>query len=259
MQQDYGRSYIPPEERFKDYQAKFEQITTRGDGSLELGEKFRTEDIDFGSALDHIKIHQSGEVAGSQFNGDVIQGSDDLKYLLKKTLPSTLQYDQYGRAELTVELNTDSPLGYSGVKSIEEIQSTFPDAEIQKRTRTPGGTEDIVDGMEGAWYPETARTDKGWEIIKTEDGDIKNPKAKFEPKANIAKVPKEKFQDAAQTKKITVIIQKIENKPTILTVFPGDNAPAYPARINTEGYKADSTGDSKESRFWNTHVFIEAK
>jgi cold shock CspA family protein len=254
MQQDYGKGYIPPEERFKDVQARFEQITTRGDGTLELGEDFKVDDIDFGSALEHIKIHQEGEVAGSQFNGEVIQGSDDLKYLLKKALPSTLKYDQFGRAELTLELTTDKPLGYSGVKSLDEVREEFPDAQFEQKVRTPGGEEDVVDGVEGAWYPET---DRDRNVIM--EGDkVKNPKARFEPKANIARVPKDKFQEVSKTDKVTVIIQKIQDKPTVLTMFPGENAPAYPAKIDTEGYKADSTGDTKETKFWNQHAFVEA-
>jgi hypothetical protein len=257
MQQDYGPSYIPPEERFKNSIAELEQITTRGDGALEFGEEFRVEDINFGSSLEHLKIHQGGDVAGSQFNGELIKDSDDLKFLLKKLLPPTLHYDQFGRAELTLNVDSIEPVGYSGVKSLEEIRETFPDTKIEQRVRIPGGTEDIVDGMEGAWYPETVRTNNGLEVAKTPEGEIKNQKAKFEPKANIVRIPKDKFQTVAKTNKFTAIIQKIDNKPTVLTIFPGENAPAYPARINTESYKADSTGDSKETKFWNDHAFIE--
>ena len=41
-------------------------------------------------------------------------------------------------------------------------------------------------------------------------------------------------------------------------MFPGENAPAFPAKIDTETYKADSLGvDSQESKYWQEHVFLK--
>jgi hypothetical protein len=199
-------------------------------------------------------------VAGSQFNGEVVQGSDDLRYLLKKSLPATLQFDQFNRAEITLDFKMEQPLGWSGVKSIEEVRTSFPDAQFEKTARIPGGEEAVEEGIEGAWYPETARTsDGGFEVVKDEEGKIKNPHAKFEPKANIVNIPKDRFRDICKTEKITLIIQKDNqsNRPVVLTIFPGDNAPAYPAKISTESYKATSLGDTKEMKFWSKYAFIK--
>ena len=88
-----------------------------------------------------------------------------------------------------------------------------------------------------------------------ENGEVKNLKGKFEPNANIVSLPSK----SAETNKITVIMQKDKStgKPTVLTIFPGENAPAFPAKINSESYKASTLGNTQETRFWKDHAFIQ--
>ncbi|TSC76087.1 MAG: hypothetical protein G01um101433_817 [Parcubacteria group bacterium Gr01-1014_33] len=244
---------------------KMEQITTRGDGKVETGEEFRGQDIDFGVALEHLKIHQDGEVAGSQFNGEIFRRSDQMKDLLGRLLPFRLQYDQYGRAELTftVSHRERKPIGWTGVKSHEEIKRIFPGAVIEKQPRMPGGIEAEEQGIQGSWYPEMARNPETGQFVvaRDEQGSVKNLKGKFEPLAYVAAIPKEKFQEISATDKITVIIQKDTKtgRPVILTVFPGENAPAFPTKIDSADYKMSTLGDTKETSFWEQHAFIQAK
>lgn len=249
----------------KSFTATTEQVTTRGDGTLEKGEEFDKFDIDFSSALEHLKIHHDGDVAGSQFNSEVLPSSEQVEAMIKKLLPDVLTYDQYGRAELVLDVSHegDTPLGWSGVKSVEEIKRNFPDAVIEKKLRMPGGVEAVEDGIEGAWYPEMDRNPETgqYEVVKDESGEVKNPKGKFEPKANIATVDAEKFREVAKTDKITVIIEKDKEtgKPTVLTVYPGDNAPMFPVKFDTEDFKLDTLKDSNEERYWDEHAFIQVE
>lgn len=250
-------------EKFKTFSCKVEQSTTRGDGKLETGEGFLKNEIDFSSSLDHLKIHHSGEVAGSQINGEIFSGPDDVREMLLAILPDNLNFDQFNRCELTLEIAHEEkgPIGWSGVKTIGELKNIFPDVLIEQKMRMPGGLEGEIDGVEGAWFPETARNEKGsFEVVKDNAGNIKNPKAKFEPLANIATVSKERFQDASKTDKLTIILQKDKKtgKPTVLTIFPGENAPPFPAKIDTSDYKADNL-NGPESEFWKERVFIKTK
>lgn len=254
--------FNPEQEKFNDFSATMEQITTRGDGTLEKADEFNKADIDFGAALDHLNIHHGGEVAGSQFNGEIFQNSEDVRSLLEKILPDTLNYDQFGRAELTLDVKHEGeqPLGYTGVKSIEELQTLFPDAVVEQKARIAGGAEGEEDGVRGSWYPEMEKDPATGRFVvaKNPDGSVKNPNGKFESLANIATVSSDKFREVSKTDKVTVIIQKGRDtaKPTVLTIFPGENAPAFPAKINSESYKASTLGDTKETNFWNEHVFI---
>ena len=187
-----------------------DQITTRGDGKLEKGETFNKEDIDFGAAS-HLNIHQSGEVAGSQFNGKVFSNPDEVVSRVKLNLPGQLQYDQFGRCEITMELavSDNEPVGWSGVKSIAEVKKINPETQIVKEARIPGGIKGEENGIEGTWYPEMIRTEAGAFVVATnESGEVKNTKAKFEPLSNIAMVAEDSFGDALKTEKITLIIQK---------------------------------------------------
>lgn len=250
----------PNSEKFKDFSQKLEQTTTRSD-KLELSsETFKKDEMDFGASLDHLKIHYGGEVAGSQFNSEIFTGPDDMKALILNLLPDNINYDQFGRAELTLKIQNpeNKHMGWSGVQSIESLKENFPQTEIKKEIRTPGGEPAEVDGITGAWYPETTRNPQTgqFEIAKNDDGSIKNPHGKFEPMANVAAVAD--FNEAAKTDKITLIIQKDRNsgKPTVLTIFPGENAPAFPAKIDSESYKADSLKDPKSNEFWSNHVFV---
>ena len=252
-------------EKFKDFSTEIEQITTRGDGTLIKGETFWRDDIDFGASLEHLKIHHGGEVAGSQFNNELFKNPKEVEILIKELLPKTLKYDQHGRAELTLDIshNKEKSIGWTGVKSIEEVRQMFPDAKFEKKQRNSGGIEAVEDGVKGAWYPEAAMDPKTKEYVAVLDaeGNIKNPKYKFEPDANIASVSREKFQEASKTDKLTVIIQKDgkTEKPVVLTVYPGECAPAFPAKINSELDIPNTIGDSKETKFWSEHAFIKAE
>lgn len=231
--------------------------STRGDGIVQLDESFETPTIDFSNVLSHLKIHYGGEVAGSQFNGDVFHDTENIVKQVSVLLPPELQYDQHGRAEITLKVadNKGRPIGWSGVKSTEEVRRLFPEAIIEKEVRIPGGEK--TDG--GAWYPEMKEAEFGeWVIDTDETGQIRNPHGKFEPEANIAIVPATDFERVAATDRITIIIQKDRGsgKPVVLTVFPGDNAPSFPAKIETDDYKSDTTGNTPETGFWNEHVFL---
>ncbi len=241
-----------------------EQASTRGDGSVELGEAFSREDIDFGASLQHLKVHHGGDVAGSVFNGDVVKSPDEIRDLLKAVLPENLSYDQHGRAEITVGIARadGKPVGWSGVRSLEGIQDQFPGAIVEKKMRFPGGELATENGIEGAWYPETARDASGkFSVALDENGAVKNPHGKFEPLGNLILVPEGEFKRASATDKVTLILQKdkASGRPTVLTIFPGENAPAFPAIINSESYKADSTVGSMEARHWDTHGFIKVQ
>ena len=127
----------------------------------------------------------------------------------------------------------------------------------------PGGIEATEDGIEGAWYPEMDRNQASgrFEIVLNEDKTVKNPKGKFEPRANIVTIDQNRFKEVSKTDKITVIIQKDKEAltPTVLTVLPGENAPIFPAKIINENYKADSLNNSNEANYWENHAFIRAE
>lgn len=242
--------------------SQIEQVTTHGDGTLEKQGQFAKVDIHFDRVLQHLKIHQDGEVAGSQFNGEVFKSGEEVIAKIQELLPDTLEYDQFGRAELTITLEgLNQPIGWSGVKSLSELKSAYPDVAIENRPRIPGGEAAVVDEIEGAWYPESSynpATGKV-EIVLDEVGAMKNPHGKFEPNAQIATVDPDNFERSMQTNKLTLIIQKDRDteKPTLLTIFPGENAPAFPAKINAGGYQVSSLGDTNESRYWKEHAFIQ--
>lgn len=249
-------------EKFKDFSAELEQTTTRGE-TMEKGAEFQKADIDFTAAIEHLKIHHGGEVAGSQFNGEVFASPQDVQALIESSLPTTMNYDQFGRAEITITINKkdSGPMGYTGVKSIEEIKTLYPEADIKQEIRIPGGEPGVEDGVEGAWYPESARNPETgrFEVVKDEVGNVKNPKGKFEPNVNIATVDGESFKKVAGTSEITVIIQKDRKteKPVVLTIFPGENAPALPTKINTEDFKLNTLSNTKEEAFWKKTAFIK--
>src|SRR3989344_1657177 len=176
---------LSDEEKFKDFSAELEQTTTRGE-TMEKGAEFQKADIDFTAAI-----------------------------------------DQFNRAEITITINKkdSSPIGYTGVKSIEEIKTLYPEADIKQEVRIPGGEPGVEDGVVGAWYPETDKNPETgrFEVVKDEAGNVKNPKGKFEPNVNIATVDAERYKKDAGTSEITVIIQKDRKteKPVVLTIFPG--------------------------------------
>jgi hypothetical protein len=234
--------------KFKNFSAALEQTSTRGDGSVEKGPNFKKSEIDYSVVLNHLKIHSEGTaVAGSIFNGEVVGSPEEIKEMVDHLLPETLNYDQHGRVELTfdVEHSGEQPIGWSGVKSIEEIQKVFPDAKIKKEIRMLDDHKDATEeGIAGAWYPE-----------KDKDGNVINQKGKFEPLANIVTVDADEFKKVSATNKISVIIEKDKDtqKPKVLTIYPGENAPMFPAKIPK--YEIDTLiGPAEE--YWKTHAFI---
>ena len=191
-----------PTEKFIGFSATMDQATTRGE-KLIIGEEFDKNDIDFDTSLDHQKIHYDGKIAGGIFNGEIIKDPKDIEILIKKLLPNKLNYDQFKTAEITLDITNMSgiPIGWSGVKKIKEIQELFPEAKIEKKMRMPGGELAVEDGIKGAWYSQTGKNEATGkiEILKDSDGNIKNPKGKFEPEANIATVKEEDFKNISQT------------------------------------------------------------
>lgn len=233
------------------------QESTRDDGTVELsGDTFSRDQIDFSGVKDHLSIHTGGQVAGSQFNGNLFPDSDTIVSFFSSVLPAELQFDQHGRVEMTldVSLPTGDTLGYSGVKSIAELEASGVYAE--KGIRTPGGIADEIDGIKGAWYPEMFRDESGSYVVKhTETGEVANPHGKFESEALIATVPN---VESTATNRVSIVMQKNPEtgQATVLTAYPGEIAPPFPTKINTETYQSDSL-HSKEAEYWSTHAFIK--
>ncbi|HSE61236.1 MAG TPA: hypothetical protein VLA88_02990 [Candidatus Saccharimonadales bacterium] len=237
---------------------RIEQTSTRGDGRVEQGEAFERDGIDFSRVTDHLRIHTDGEVAGSQFNGELFPQPEAVVDFVKGALPERLHYDQHGRAELT--LTTDDVVGYSGVKPISELEAAG--LPVERGMRMPGGEPGEVEGIKGAWFPEMARNPETgrFEVAIDSEGSVKNPHGKFEPEANIVHVDKDDMASALATEKMTVILQKNpeSEQPTALTIFPGENAPAFPAKIQSATYQADTLQTGPEAKYWAEHAFIQA-
>jgi hypothetical protein len=236
-----------------------EQTGTRGDASIELGEVFEASAIDYSRVMSHLAIHTSGEVAGSQFNGDVFATPVAIVECVQATLPETLNYDQHGRAELTITVN-GSTVGYSGVKPLAELRSVGG-VQVERGMRTPGGERAEFDGIQGAWFPEMTRNPETgrFEVALDENNEVKNPHGKFEPEAWIASVDEATLSRILATDKLTVILQKNpENElPTALTIFPGENAPAFPAKIQSNSFQLDTLKGGSEAAYWSEHAFIQ--
>ncbi len=238
-------------------QVTIKQESTRGNGSVELtGEAFSKNEIVFSGVADHLKIHTNGEIAGSQFNGELFPDADSVISFLKKVLPETLQFDQHDMIEMTldVRMSGGNILGYSGVKPVAELEKLG--AVVISAIRTPGGVSAEEDGIPGAWYPEMVRDpETGRFAIKTTDsGEVANPHGKFEPEANIAELTDS--TDAA-TNKVSVVLRRDPEtgQPIVLTAYPGEIAPPYPAKINTDAYSANSLqGSARE--YWRNHAFM---
>ena len=237
---------------------RIEQTSTRGNGTVELGQSFRRDDIDFSGVEDHLSIHTGGRVAGSQFSGDLFREPRDIIDLAQASLPDDLQFDQHNRAELTIAIE-GGILGFSGVKSLEELKAT-DGVRLERGMRIPDGEVAEVDGIKGAWYPETSRNPKTgkFEVVTNPDGSVKNSHGKFEPQAWIATVDEERADEAMTTDKMTVIVQQNPQTglPTVLTIFPGENAPAFPAKIESEAFQADNL-QGPEATYWDEHAFVK--
>lgn len=234
------------------------QETTRGDGTLELsGDKFSREKVDFTGVREHLRIHQGGEVAGSQFDGEVFPDAQAVESFITQALPEGIQFDQFGRVEmtLTVELPNHETIGYSGVKSVTELQADG--VQVEKGMRTPGGEPGEVDGLQGAWYPEMTRDAEtgAFVVARTESGDVKNSHGKFEPEASIATVTD---SEEAKTNKLSVVMQKDPEtgRAVVLTAYPGEISPPFPAKITTEAFSADSL-EGNAADYWRDHAFIK--
>ena len=93
---------------------------------------------------------------------------------------------------------------------------------------------------------------KIWKVKRTADGQVANPRFKFEADVDIAE-----GMVGKPTGKLTVVFAKNDNgKPEPLTAFPGDNAPPLPARLEKYGIASHMPG-SPESDFWKDHVFLQ--
>ncbi|MFH1727733.1 MAG: PP2C family protein-serine/threonine phosphatase [Pseudomonadota bacterium] len=239
--------------------------STRGDGRIELqAASFKSSEIETSSVKEHLARHMDGQTAGSQFNRDLFADAQAVVDFAISHLPETIKYDQHGRAEFTivVKMPHGIVLGHSQVASLEAIKANFPDTIILTEARIEGGKRGEADGVQGTWYPEMSfnkETGK-FEVIKGEDGIATNPEFKFEPDASIAYVDAQAFAKASATNKLTVIIEKntATVKPEVKTIFPGDNAPAFPAIIGKYGVDTVKA-DSPEVLFWNKHVFVKDK
>ncbi len=234
------------------------QISTRGNGVVQKGEKFNRDSIDFSATIDHMKIHIGDEIAGSQFNGELFILPEDVVVFIKSSLPKDLYFDQNGMAEVSLKFK-DIKTGFSGVQSIEYLESLGVSAE--KRMRMPGGELGEEDGIVGAWYPETVRDKEtgGFVVATNPDGTIKNRHGKFEPEALIATVDDKTAKTAMSTDKISVIIMNNNGVPLVLTAYPGEIAPQFPAKIQSEDYLSDTLDDETMRKFWETHAFIQVK
>jgi hypothetical protein len=234
------------------------QTSTRGEGVIEQGEAFSRDAIDFSGALDHLSIHTEGTVAGSQFNGELFASPQDVVDRVTSVLPEELHYDQHGRAELTITTE-GTVLGYSGVKPLHELEQ-LDGVNVVQGVRTPGGEPAEVDSIKGAWFPEMVRSPETgrFEVATNPDGSVKNPHGKFEPEALIAHVEEGALPQALATDKLTAIVQKNPETgvPTVLTVFPGENAPAFPAKIESEAFQVDTLQGGPEAAYWGNHAFI---
>ncbi len=239
---------------------RIEQTSTRGDGSIEHDEAFERDSIDFSRVVDHLGIHTEGTVAGSQFNGEVFATPESVTETIKAALPEGLRYDQHGRAELTLSVE-GTVIGYSGVKPLSELEG-LDGVRIEQGMRMPGGEAAEVEGIKAAWFPEMARHPESgkFEVATNPDGTVKNPHGKFEPEALIAHVEEGALPQALATDKLTVILQKNPKNglPTALTIFPGENAPAFPAKIESETFQADTLQGGPEAAYWAEHAFIKA-
>ncbi len=222
------------------------QTTTRR-AKLELsGETIPKSELSFDGLVAHLARHFEG-TAGSQFNRDVFPNAEALAKTIYEALPDRLRLDADGRVELTLPLKKGTtPVGWTGVVSLADLRAAG--VPVRREARLPGGIRETIDvngqPISGSWYPETNR-----------DGtpvQPPNPKFKFVADALIADAPQ------APTDRITVVINKNrEGKPEVLTSFPGDNAPAQPARIGK--FNVDTIGNGPETQYWNNHVFLSGK
>jgi hypothetical protein len=234
------------------------QESTRGDGSVELtGDPFSREAVDFSGVIDHLSIHQDGAVAGSQFNGDLFPDAQSVTSFLSEAMPASMQYDQHGMVELTLDvaLPGHETLGYSGVKEVAELEAAG--VTVESDVRTPGGEPAVEDGFSGAWYPEMVRdSETGRFVVKTtETGEVANPHGKFEPEAKIAAVTD---PEAAATSKVSVVMRRDpeSGRAVVLTAYPGEIAPPFPAKITTEAFSMDSLHGA-QAEYWNNHAFVK--
>ncbi len=244
----------------------FRQVSTRGVDPVPM-EEFKKTAIDFSAVLDHLKIHTEGKIAGSQFNGILFKDPEDVIMKVLHLLPDRLYFDQFNRAEIEMGVIygpgqlSRIPIGWSLVTSFDKIYKAYPDAVIRERPWMPGGKEYWLG--EGSWYPEMVQDSATGKFVVAldEKGEVKNPFGKFEPYANICEVPEALAKDIGATRLVSVVIQKDERGlPLALTVVPGEIAPPYPAKIDTEGDKSDTLGpNTPESRFWKNHVFLRIK
>ncbi len=166
--------------------AGFEQQTTRGErlDQVELGESFTADSIDFSRVMGHLQIHRDGAIAGSQFSERLFPTTDSIvasivQLLKERETVSPLKFDQFGRAEFVLTVDTPGqPIGWTGVKSLDEIQRQYAQwVVVHHAPRMPGGEVATENGLGGVWYPEQAFNPetKRMDVVRTKDGSVKNP------------------------------------------------------------------------------------
>ena len=205
--------------------------------------------INFGACAGHLKIHQKWDVAGSQFNWEILDSSDIIS-IIKDNLPENIPFDKDWRSEITIKYS-DS-IWWTWIYPKEDLKS-IPHT-LTKKVRTPWWIESEYNWIKWAWYPEMWKNPETWqfEILKDENWNILNEKFSFVKEAFIAEV-----WSLPETKEITAILQKIEDwNIVMLSAFPWKNAPVEPKVI--EKYWVNSIDDnSLESKYWNENVFLE--
>jgi len=226
-------------------------------GKFEENERVPKSEIDIENCIGHLRIHREGEIAGSQFNSEVLATPEDIISFVQSNLPDEVPFDEFGRSEITLE--TSKEIGWTGISASENIDQD----NLSVEPRMPGGVEGEHNGVKGTWYPEGKwnPATKTFEVLKNEDGSIMNEKGKFEPFSQIGYVG-----SLPKTNKITIILERDRNSGKVVarTIFPGDNAPAFPTVIQGTNEETgeietyvDTTGEnSLETKYWKENAFL---
>lgn len=222
-------------------------------GEFEEQEKIAKEDVNFDFCKNHLKIHKEGEIAGSQFDWKVFESNDKIIDFIKKSLPNEIPFDEFWRSEITLHLSEN--IWWTWIMQEKDFSNYYGNEfNIEKKARIPWWIEWEYKDQKGTWYAEKYKNPETgeFEIKKNSDWTPTNPYWKFEPLANIAEV-----DQLPSTKEITLILQKDKIwNVSMLTTFPWENAPAFPAFI--EQFEVNSLDqDSLEQKYWNEGVFLK--
>ncbi len=200
---------------------------------------------------------QNSNTSGSrfQFGSHGVRDEAQMVALIQEALPQVIQYDQNGRAEMTVTLATldDRPVnvGTMGVISEADLARLAPNARIRAEARCVG---------------ENCRRVTRGGLIGTEqtltDPNTGNVGVRFAPDDWTAFVPQQVFDTRLRTNRVTIIVDRPrasagETHPIIRMIAPGDNAPPRPVADHwrrpdgTSVLNIDSTLPSAfERQYW---------